>query len=82
MVKIWLNLLIVNYIDFPFKFLWKVKVPPKINVFLRLVEHNNVLTKDDLMIIRGWIGNSKCAFCFINETVDHPFIHCSVAKFM
>ena len=38
----------VNAVDFPQKFLWKVKLPQKIKVFLWLLLKNSILMKDNL----------------------------------
>lgn len=80
-IKSFYNQLAVNNLNFPFKFLWKVKIPPKIKVFLWLAVRNSVLTKDNL-IKGGWGEGSKCVFCGAGETVDHLLLHCSVAKFL
>jgi hypothetical protein len=46
-------------IDRSFKHLWKSKIPLKIKVWLWLIWHNAITTKD-IMSERGWVGNSKC----------------------
>jgi hypothetical protein len=48
------------HLDFH-KHIWKGKIPPKINIFLWLMENNPILTKDNL-IKRGWVGDPKCVF--------------------
>ena len=61
------------------KIIWKGKVPPKIKIFIWLMINNAVLTKDNL-IKRRWSGNPSCHFCDQNETVDHLFFTCPIAK--
>lgn len=73
--------MILSSVNFPFKFLWKINVPPKIRVFVWLLVRNSVLTKDNLLK-RGWVGDSKCVFCGKDEMVDHIFLQCPVAKFL
>lgn len=79
--KSFYNQLIVNNLNFPFKCMWKVKVPPKIKVFVWLIMRNSILTKDNLLR-RGWSGDANCVFCGKEESVDHLFLNCSVAKFL
>lgn len=43
------------------------------------MSNNAVLTKD-VMIRRKWKGNPKCQFCESDESIDHLFFTCSVAK--
>ncbi|WVZ95347.1 hypothetical protein U9M48_041127, partial [Paspalum notatum var. saurae] len=45
------------------------------NIFVRGV----VLTKDNLAK-RQWKGNLKCSFCNANETIQHLFFECHVAR--
>lgn len=52
---------------------------PKIKVFFWLIPKNSILTKDNL-IKRGWQGSEACVFCGQKESIDHPFLQCSVAK--
>ena len=40
-----------------------------------------ILTKDNL-IRRNWNGNKLCCFCSSDETIQHLFIDCHVAKFL
>lgn len=37
------------------------------------------LTKDNLLK-RNWKGDSRCCFCKCNETIQHHFFYCHVAK--
>jgi hypothetical protein len=53
-------------------YLWKVKIPLKIKVFLWLLYREEILTKDNL-VKRNWRGFEKCCFCNSYETVQHLF---------
>jgi hypothetical protein len=44
-----------------------------------LFENNAVLTKDN-MIRRKWVGTPSCLFCNQNETANHLFFQCTVAR--
>lgn len=64
-----------------YKFLWKSKLPHKIKVFFWLVVRNKILTKDNLKK-RNWIGSLDCCFYGVDESIDHLFFHCPIAKYM
>jgi zinc-binding in reverse transcriptase len=55
---------------------WALKIPLKNKLFLWMVLHNKILTKDNL-IKRGWSGHTSCAFCIFTESVDHIFFNCT-----
>lgn len=65
---------------YPYNFLRKVKLPLKIRVFLWLVLRNSILTKDN-PLRRGWHGSKLCQFCGREETVEHLFLSCPLAKY-
>jgi hypothetical protein len=44
------------------KYLWKIKVPLKIRVFMWFL-NNKVLSTKDNLIKRKWQGTTKCCFC-------------------
>lgn len=52
---------------------WKLKLPPKIKVFMWLVHKKTILTKSNL-IHRG------CQFWGEIETIDHLFIQCPLVR--
>jgi hypothetical protein len=60
---------------------WKIKVPPRIHVFLWLVANNKVLTRDNLAK-RKSLDDLLCLFCCENEIASHLFFDCYVAKYM
>jgi hypothetical protein len=67
--------------DESFRYLWKSKIPLKIKVWLWLIWHNAIATKDNLLK-RNWSGDSICQFCNEQETTNHLFFGCSAAKFV
>lgn len=68
-------------VPFPYSFLWKIKIPLKIKVFLWLVSKESILTRDVLKQ-RGGRGSDLCPFCARKETIDHLFFHCSLSRFI
>lgn len=65
-VKSFYRHLIENGVKYPHFFLWKVKMPPRVNFFMWSTLRNSILTKDNL-IRRGWKGDNKCPFCGRDE---------------
>lgn len=59
------------------KFIWKLKVPIKINNFCCFCSKSCDLTKDNLAR-RNWNGSQRY-FCLYNETIQH-FFKCHIAK--
>lgn len=53
-----------------YRFIWKLKLPLKIKIFLLLMLKNNILTKDNFLK-RGWTGDNQCSFCGHPETIQH-----------
>jgi hypothetical protein len=70
-----------NWRNINFKYLWKEKIPSKIKIWLRLIWHNAIASKDN-MTKRGLIGDTKCTFCDEEENIHHNFFLCLVAKYM
>jgi hypothetical protein len=62
-------------------YLWKIKIPLKIKVFIWLLYRESILTKDNL-VKRNWHGDVKCCFCDSHETIQHLFFDCALAKFI
>jgi hypothetical protein len=62
-------------------YLWKIKVPLKIKVFLWLLHREAILTKDNL-VKTNWHGNIMCCFCDSVETIQHLFFDCALGKFI
>jgi hypothetical protein len=63
------------------KDIWKAKMPLKIKIFMWYLHSGVLVTKDNLLKC-NWKGNAKCSFCTQNETIDHLFFHCQLAKFI
>ena len=59
--------------------LWKLNVPPRVHVFLWLLSHNKIMTKDNLRK-RQIIKPEECLFCSDKESVQHLMFECIVAK--
>jgi hypothetical protein len=84
--KIWrftVKSMYLDYMDdhtkYLHKYLWKIRVPLKIKVFMWFLHKKVLLIKDNL-IKRKWKGNDKCCFCDQKETVQHLFLQCPLAK--
>jgi hypothetical protein len=61
------------------KRLWKLKVLLKIKIFLWYLQRGVVLTKDNLAK-RNWQGSVLCCFCHKDETIQHLFFNCPLAR--
>jgi hypothetical protein len=61
------------------KYIWKIKVPLKIRIFMWFLHKKVILTKDNLKK-RNWQGCSKCCFCDQDETIQHLFFSCPFIK--
>jgi hypothetical protein len=60
-------------------YIWKMKVPLKIKIFMWFIHRKEILTKYNLKK-RNWEGDTKCCFCDNNELVQHLFIECPLAN--
>ncbi|WMV51897.1 hypothetical protein MTR67_045282 [Solanum verrucosum] len=66
--------------DWPWKMIWKPKVPYKVNCFTWLLAKEAVLTHENLNK-RGYQLASRCYLCGEQaETVNHLFLHCKWTK--
>lgn len=73
---------LINGMVFPInRYLWKLKIPLKIKIFLWFLLNGVILTKDNLAK-RQWNGSTKCCFCSLYETIQHLFFDCHFAKFI
>jgi hypothetical protein len=61
------------------KYLWKLKIPLKIKIFMWFLKHKVLLTKDNLAK-RKWTGCQKCCFCDSMESIEHLFLSCPFAR--
>ena len=78
--SMYLHLINNGYIDRN-KFIWKLKMPLKIKIFMWYLLKGVVLTKDNLAR-KNFNGSLRCSFCMKNETIHHLFIDCHYAKFI
>lgn len=63
---------------FPWKTLWKLKIPSKLKFFAWLILNNALATRET---IHWWDSNisALCMLCSSHtETVDHLFAYCSI----
>jgi hypothetical protein len=58
---------------------WSIKVPPRVFFFLWLLVNNRTLTRDNLGK-RKKIDDRSCLLCKEEESVQHLFFDCVVAK--
>jgi hypothetical protein len=80
-VKSLYNKLSAVGVDRSFKQLWKAKIPLKIKIWLWLIWHNAIATKDN-MKKRKWVGSFICQFCPNDESITHLFFTCPMAAYM
>jgi hypothetical protein len=65
---------------FPWKSVWKAKVPPKVAFFVWTAALGKILTMENLRR-RGIIVVNWCCMCKVDgESVDHLLLHCPYAK--
>jgi hypothetical protein len=57
---------------------WKIKVPPRIHIFLWLVANNKTLPRDNL-VKRRPVEDGSCLFCAEQESVAHLFFDRCIA---
>ncbi|KAJ1691520.1 hypothetical protein LUZ63_015675 [Rhynchospora breviuscula] len=67
--------------SFVFKNIWKLKVPPSVQMFLVFLAHGRILTQDQLFK-RHIQFQPKCIMCDLQiiETCDHLFANCTFAQ--
>jgi hypothetical protein len=65
---------------FPWKSIWKVKVPVRVSFFAWTAAFGRILTVDNLRK-RGLIVVDWCSMCKRSgESIDHLLLHCDVAR--
>uniref|UniRef100_A0A0V0IE94 Putative ovule protein n=1 Tax=Solanum chacoense TaxID=4108 RepID=A0A0V0IE94_SOLCH len=71
-----LNTVGIEEVEWPWKMIWKTKIPYKVNCFTWLLAKETVLTHENL----NKRGVHLCSRCFLceeqGETVNHLFLHC------
>jgi hypothetical protein len=60
---------------------WRIKVQPRVHVFLWLLANNKLLTRDNLSK-RQQVSDASCLFCCDDESIAHLFFECVVAREM
>jgi hypothetical protein len=66
--------------SFPWKGIWKVKVPLQVSFFVWTASLGKILTLDNLCK-RGLIVVNWCCMCKRSgESINHLFLHCEVAR--
>jgi hypothetical protein len=58
---------------------WKLKIPPRVQILLWLITKNKALTRNNLAKRRE-VTDKTCLFCNEAEFVKHLFFECCVAK--
>lgn len=58
---------------------WTIPITSKIRIFMWLTFKNRILIKINLRK-KGWEGNVQCVSCSYDETVNHMFLQCGLAK--
>ncbi|XP_020109325.1 uncharacterized protein LOC109724810 [Ananas comosus] len=62
--------------------IWGLHIPLKVKVFCWLALKKRLPTTD-LLAKRGWVGNTVCVLCGVeDESVDHLFTRCVFTKFI
>ncbi|KAI8026313.1 hypothetical protein LOK49_LG02G00101 [Camellia lanceoleosa] len=65
---------------FPWRSIWLSRIPSKVAFFLWTAALGRNLTIDNL-VRRGHVLVNQCCMCYVDaETVDHLFLHCSLAS--
>ena len=71
-----------SQMSFPWKILWKSKVPTKVRFFVWTAALGRILAIDNLRRCRIVVINWCCMCKRAGETSNHSFLHCSVARKM
>ena len=65
---------------FPWKGVWKPKIPRRVAFFLWTATHGRILTLDNLMLRGRPLATWCCMCCCDGESVDHLLLHCLVTN--
>ena len=65
----------------PYRFMWKVKIPLRIKIFIWLMLKKSILTRDVLRR-RGGVCDKNCLFCGQEESINHLFFSCPLARYV
>ena len=58
---------------------WKLNIPPRVHILLWLLYNNKLLIRDNLQKKRRDVAD-RCLFYYEEESVNHLFFDCCVAK--
>jgi hypothetical protein len=58
-----------------------IKLPVKVKIFVWYLQKGVILTKNNLAHGQ-WKGSLKCCFCNMEETIQHLFFDCQMARIM
>ncbi|WMV35470.1 hypothetical protein MTR67_028855 [Solanum verrucosum] len=62
----------------PWKLIWRTKMPPKVICFSWVSLNGSCLTHDNIMRMKFCLAN-RCYMCSCNpKSINHLFLHCSV----
>uniref|UniRef100_A0A0V0I1Q5 Putative ovule protein n=1 Tax=Solanum chacoense TaxID=4108 RepID=A0A0V0I1Q5_SOLCH len=65
-------------VEWPWKHIWKAKIPYKVSCFVWILAREAVLIQDNLMK-RGITICPRCCLCGeTTETVNHLVLHCKI----
>ena len=68
--------------NFPWKGIWKVKIPKRVAFLLWTAVYGRILTLDNLILRGRSLANRYCMCCCNEESMDHIFLHCPVAHLL
>ena len=63
---------------FPWKSVWKQKIPRRLAFFLWTAAHDRILTLDNLMLRGRPLATWCCMCCCDGEPVDRLLLHCPI----
>jgi hypothetical protein len=58
---------------------WKIWIPPRVHFFLWLLSKDRLLTRNNLEK-RRHVDDRSCVFCSDDESINHLFFECVVAR--
>jgi hypothetical protein len=76
-----LDVAYIYYGVVPYRFMWKIKIPMRVKTFLWFVLKGSILTRD-VLLHRGGSCSKSCLFCGSNESIDHLFFSCPLARYI
>ena len=63
---------------FPWKGVWKSKIPKRVAFLLWTTAHDRILTLNNLMLRGRILANWCCMCCYDGESVNHLLLHCPI----